>query len=242
MFVNQKNKTYKVLEKRLLQKGSSKKPYRFTAFLLVFVLLYIPSFAHTVNYTLANAPTTDVVWFYLKLGFQHIIPQGFDHILFVAGLCLLSTKIKTIIWQATAFTVAHSITLALSMKNIIVAPPGIVEPIIALSILFVAIENLILNELKPWRIVIVFLFGLIHGMGFASSLNEIGLPPNKFYTSILSFNIGVELGQIAVITAMFLLIIIPLRNKKNYRKLIVYPLSILIALVAAYWTIERVFY
>jgi hypothetical protein len=212
------------------------------ALFALFFLFCIPAFAHTINYALEKAPTGDVVWFYLKLGFQHIIPQGFDHILFVAGLCLLSTKVKTILWQATAFTVAHSITLALSMKNIIVAPPAIVEPIIALSILFVAIENLILSELKPWRILIVFLFGLIHGMGFASSLNEIGLPPHKFYTSILSFNIGVELGQIAVITGMFLLVIIPLRQKLNYRKMIVYPLSVLIALVAAYWTVERVFY
>ena len=209
---------------------------------IAFLLFCAPVFAHTINYALEKAPAGEVGWFYLKLGFRHIIPQGLDHILFVAGLCLLSTKIKTIIWQATAFTVAHSITLALSMKNVIVAPPAIVEPIIALSILFVAIENLLLTELKPWRILIVFLFGLIHGMGFASSLNEIGLPPNKFYTSILSFNAGVELGQIAVITAMFLLIIIPLRKKANYRKLVVYPLSLLIALVAAYWTIERVFY
>jgi hypothetical protein len=213
-----------------------------TIMVVMFLFLCIPGFAHTINYALEKAPAGEVVWFYLKLGFQHIFPQGLDHILFVIGLCLLSTKIKTIIWQATAFTVAHSITLALSMKNIIVAPPAIVEPIIALSILFVAIENLILNELRPWRILIVFLFGLIHGMGFASSLNEIGLPPNKFYTSILSFNIGVELGQITVITAMFLLIIIPMRKKTNYRKLIVYPFSVLIALVAAYWTIERVFY
>jgi HupE / UreJ protein len=209
---------------------------------ILILFLCVPGFAHTINYALEKAPTGDVVWYYLKLGFQHIIPQGFDHILFVAGLCLLSTKIKTILWQATAFTVAHSITLALSLKNIIVAPPAIVEPIIALSILFVAVENLILNELKPWRIVIVFLFGLIHGMGFASSLNEIGLPPNKFYTSILSFNLGVELGQVAIITAMFLLIIIPLRKSKGYRKMIVYPLSILIGLVAAYWTVERIFY
>ena len=164
-----------------------------------------------------------------------------DHILFVAGLCLLTTKIRTIIWQATAFTVAHSITLALSMKNIIVAPPVIVEPIIALSILFVAVENIILSELKPWRVGIVFLFGLIHGMGFASSLNEIGLPPGKFYTSILSFNAGVELGQMVVIAGMFLFLIIPLRNKDWYRKKIVYPLSSLIALIAAYWTAERFF-
>ena len=206
------------------------------------LILCVPVFAHTINYALEKAPTGDVVWYYLKLGFQHIIPDGFDHILFVAGLCLLSTKVKTILWQATAFTVAHSITLALSMKNIIVAPPAIVEPIIALSILFIAIENLLLSQLKPWRVLLVFLFGLIHGMGFASSLNEIGLPPGKFYTSILSFNIGVELGQVAVIAAMFLLIIIPLRKKINYRKMVVYPLSVLIGLVAMYWTIERVFY
>lgn len=208
----------------------------------VLLFISVPVLAHTINYALEKAPTGDVVWYYLKLGFQHIIPNGFDHILFVAGLCLLSTKVKTIFWQATAFTVAHSITLALSMKNIIVAPPAVVEPIIALSILFIAVENLLLSQLKPWRVLLVFLFGLIHGMGFASSLNEIGLPPGKFFTSILSFNIGVELGQVAVIAAMFLLIIIPLRKKENYRKMVVYPLSVLIGLVAMYWTIERVFY
>jgi HupE / UreJ protein len=209
---------------------------------MILLLLSSAIFAHTINYALEKAPVQDVVGFYLNLGFHHIIPEGFDHILFVAGLCLLSTKVKTILWQATAFTVAHSVTLALSMKNIIVAPPALVEPIIALSILFVAVENILLSELKPWRIFIVFLFGLIHGMGFASSLNEIGLPPGKFYTSIISFNIGVELGQIAVIVAMFSLIIIPLRKKIVYRKAVVYPLSAVIAMVATYWTVERVFF
>ena len=198
--------------------------------------------AHTINYVLEKAPTEDVIWFYLKLGFLHIIPEGFDHILFVTGLCLLSNKIKVILWQATAFTVAHSITLALSMKNVIVAPSSIVEPIIALSILFVAVENLLLSELKPWRIVLVFLFGLIHGLGFASSLNEIGLPRNKFITSIISFNVGVEIGQIAVITAVFVLLVIPFGKSPNYRKRIVFPLSVIIALIALYWTIERTFF
>src|SRR5437868_13351114 len=87
---------------------------------LVFIFLLLPSsflFAHTINYALEKAPSTDVVWYYLKLGYTHILPNGFDHILFVAGLCLLSNKIKVIILQATAFTVAHSITLAMSMKN-----------------------------------------------------------------------------------------------------------------------------
>lgn len=206
------------------------------------LLLSHELFAHNINYALEKAPTSDVVWFYLKLGMRHIIPEGIDHILFVVGLCLLSKNIKTIIWQATAFTVAHSITLALSMKNIIVAPGVLVEPIIALSILFVAIENILLNELKPWRILIVFLFGLIHGMGFASALNETGLPRNKFFTSILSFNAGVELGQIIVITSVFLLIIIPFGKKPWYKKFVIYPLSIGIALIAAYWTVERILF
>lgn len=198
-------------------------------------------FAHSINYALENAPTTDVVWYYTKLGFTHIIPSGADHILFVVGLCLLSTKIKTILWQATAFTVAHSITLALSMKNIFVMPSPIVEPIIALSIMFVAVENILIAQLKPWRIALVFLFGLIHGMGFASALNEIGLPNGKFFTSILSFNLGVELGQMAVILATFSLLIIPFKNKTWYRRRVVYGASSLIALVAAYWVVERVF-
>jgi len=212
------------------------------SFLFLILLLSLSSalFAHTINYAMEQAPTGNVIWYYLKLGYRHIIPDGFDHILFVIGLCLLSNKIKVIFWQATAFTVAHSITLAMSMKSIIVAPPDIVEPIIALSIVFVAVENLLLKELKPWRILLVFMFGLIHGMGFASSLNEIGLPRNKFATSILSFNLGVELGQVTIILLMFAFIISRFGNKEWYRKRIVYPLSIKIALIAAFWTLERV--
>lgn len=209
--------------------------------LLIILLSTSQLFAHSINYALENAPVSDVVWFYTKLGFTHIIPNGFDHILFVVGLCLLSTNIKTMLWQATAFTVAHSITLALSMKNIFVAPTPIVEPIIALSIVFVAVENMLISQLKPWRIVLVFLFGLIHGMGFASALNEIGLPNGKFFTSILSFNLGVELGQMTVILLVFSFLIIPFKNKSWYRKRIVYGLSSCIALVAAYWVVERVF-
>lgn len=198
--------------------------------------------AHSINYALQDAPVNKVVGFYFILGYKHIVPYGIDHILFVTGLCLLSTNIKTIFWQATAFTVAHSITLALSMKNIIVAPGAVVEPIIALSIVFVAVENMLLTELKPWRILVVFLFGLIHGMGFASALNEIGLPADKFYTSVIAFNAGVEAGQATVIIAMFGCIIIPLRNKTWYRVVVVYTLSALIAIVASYWTIQRVFF
>lgn len=212
-------------------------------FSAVLMLLFFSTAisAHTINYQLEKAPVNDVISFYLKLGYQHILPEGFDHILFVVGLCLLSVRIKTIIWQATAFTVAHSITLALCMKNLVVAPSAVVEPIIALSILFVAVENILINELKWWRIILVFAFGLIHGMGFASSLNEIGLPRNSFLTSILSFNVGVELGQITIILFVFGSLIYWFGEKTWYRKRVVYPISILIACIATYWTVQRIF-
>jgi uncharacterized membrane protein len=215
----------------------------YKGFILVLTSLLLSSslFAHTINYQLEKAPTSHVFWYYFKLGIQHIVPYGADHILFVTGLCLLNNKIKTMLWQATAFTVAHSITLALSMKNIIVAPPALVEPIIALSILFIAIENILFSELKPWRIVLVFCFGLIHGLGFASALNEIGLPRNNFIISIASFNVGVEIGQITVITAVVLLLILPFGNKPWFRQRIVYPVSAVIGLIALYWTIQRIF-
>lgn len=209
---------------------------------IIFCISPLASFSHTINYALEKAPVNDVVWFYFKMGITHIVPLGYDHILFVVSLCLLNTKIRTILWQATAFTVAHTITLALSMKGIVKLPADVVEPLIALSIMFVAVENILLNELKAWRIAIVFMFGLVHGMGFASALNEIGLPGNKFFTSIFSFNAGVEIGQISIITLVFLLIIIPFGKKPWYKKRIVYPISAIIALIAGYWTVQRIFF
>jgi len=215
--------------------------YKLPVFLLIF-LFSTPVFAHTINYSLEKEPAETVLLYYLELGYRHIIPGGLDHILFVSSLCLLSNKIKIILWQATAFTVAHSVTLALSMKNIIVVPSAITEPIIAMSIVFVAIENIIFAELKAWRILIVFMFGLIHGMGFASALNEIGLPPNKFYTSIIAFNAGVELGQATIILVIFSSLVALCGKKTWYRQRIVYPLSAIIALIAGYWTIARLFF
>lgn len=217
------------------------KGHRRAGLLLVMTFLSsLPVMAHTINYAMEQAPANHVIAYYMKLGILHIIPEGFDHILFIAGLCLLSTKIKPILMQATAFTIAHCLTLFLSMKNIVMAPSAVVEPIIALSILFVALENIFFSELKPWRIAVVFMFGLVHGLGFASSLNEIGLPRNKFITSLLSFNGGVEIGQVVIILLMFALIIIPFGKKTWFRNRIAIPLSILIACVALYWAIVRV--
>ncbi len=212
--------------------------------LLPFLLLIAttPLCAHTVNYSMELKPATDVVSFYLGLGFEHILPYGIDHILFVLCLFLLEPKLKSVVMQATCFTIAHTITLILSMQDTISPSANIIEPIIAISIVFVALENIFIRELKPSRYIIVFLFGLIHGMGFASALNEIGLPRNAFYSSLISFNIGVELGQIAVILIAYLLIGIWFSKEAWYRKRVVYPMSVAIALIAGYWTIERIFF
>ncbi|MEI7587633.1 HupE/UreJ family protein [Runella sp.] len=198
-------------------------------------------FAHTINYDMAKLSQMDVGVAYIKLGFTHILPYGFDHVLFVLSLYFLSPKLSTVLWQATAFTVAHSITLGLAMYGYIQPLPAIIEPIIALSIFFVAVENLLVKELKPGRIAIVFLFGLVHGMGFASALTGLGLPPSGYLVSLLSFNVGVELGQITVILTAWMLAGRWFSDKPWYRSRVVNPVSMAIALVALYWTMERTF-
>jgi len=201
--------------------------------------------ASSEPYPLTGAVKTvargEVVKQYTALGFTHILPKGLDHILFVLGLFLLSVKWKPLLIQVTSFTVAHTITLGLSIYGFISLSPAIVEPLISASIVYVAIENVITSELKPWRAFVVFGFGLLHGMGFAGVLHEIGLPRSEFLTALLTFNLGVELGQLSVITLAYLLVGLWWRNKPWYHQRIVRPLSILIAAVGCYWTVERVF-
>jgi hydrogenase/urease accessory protein HupE len=176
---------------------------------------------------------------YLTLGFTHIVPNGLDHMLFVLGIFLLSGRARTIFLQVSAFTVAHSITLGLSLYGIVAVSPKIVEPLIAVSIAYVAIENIFLKELKSWRVALVFGFGLLHGMGFAGALKDLGLPRSEFLTALLTFNIGVETGQLAVIGAAFLLFGWHCAHRGWYRSRIVVPASALIACMAVYWTIQR---
>jgi hydrogenase/urease accessory protein HupE len=181
----------------------------------------------------------ETAWRYLALGFTHIVPHGLDHMLFVIGIFLLSGRLRTVLWQVSAFTVAHSITLGLSIYGVITAPPAIVEPLIAVSIAYVAIENVLVRELKPWRIALVFAFGLLHGMGFAGALKELGLPRSEFLTALVTFNLGVETGQLAVIGVAFLLVGWQCRNRAWYRGRIIVPASLAIACIAVYWTVER---
>ena len=175
---------------------------------------------------------------YLWLGYTHILPKGLDHILFVLGIFLLSPRWKTMLLQVTAFTVAHSITLGLSIYGIVSLSPRIVEPLIALSIAYVAIENLLTRELKPWRLALVFMFGLLHGLGFAGVLRELGLPREEFLTALLTFNLGVEGGQLTVIAAA-LVVVAPFMKKDWYRQRVVIPASIVIASIGLYWTVVR---
>ncbi len=160
-----------------------------------------------------KCPQLHAAWEYLKTGYQHILPLGIDHILFVLSLFLLSPRLKPVLWQATAFTVAHSVTLGLSMYHIINPPSHIVEPLIALSILYVSLENIISPRLKAARIGIVFLFGLVHGMGFAGALGQLGLPQNAYLLSLVMFNIGVELGQLTIIMLAYFLLAKTVRRK-----------------------------
>ena len=186
----------------------------------------------------ARPTRMEIVRQYLVLGYTHILPKGLDHILFVIGIFLLSPRFKTMLLQVTAFTVAHSITLGLSIYGIVSLPSRIVEPLIALSIAYVAIENLVTRELKPWRLALVFMFGLLHGLGFAGVLRELGLPRDEFLTALLTFNLGVEGGQLTIIAAATVAVA-PVMKKGWYRQRVVIPASLLIAAVGLYWTVTR---
>ena len=235
---------------------------------------------------------------YIPVGFDHIVPKGLDHILFVLGLFFLSTKMRPLLWQISAFTLAHTITLALAALGYVSVPASIVEPLIAASIVYVAIENLFTDGLSPWRPFVIFGFGLLHGLGFASVLAEFGLPEGSFIPALIGFNIGVEIGQLAVVAVAFVCVmkavrlsqsgagsrliagfylvamvlavglLVPISNTDyfgdllplvgaialllgfsaasvvvgrydSYREIVALPGSIMIAVIALYWSIER---
>lgn len=176
---------------------------------------------------------------FIKAGVEHIIPKGLDHILFVLGLFFSSLRLKPLLWQVSAFTLAHTITLALAALGVIQSPVSIVEPLIALSIVWVAIENCVFTQASKWRPFIVFAFGLLHGLGFATVLSQYGLPKDNFVPLLLAFNIGVEFGQLLVLLGAAILFWF-VRNKKWYRQRVQIPASLAIASVGLYWFIERV--
>ena len=176
---------------------------------------------------------------YLRLGFIHIVPEGLDHILFVLGLFLLSARLRPLVWQVTAFTLAHAVTLTLAALDVVALSPRLVEPLIALSIVYVAVENVLTDRMTRWRPPVVFGFGLLHGLGFAGVLGELGLPEQERLLALVSFNAGIELGQLAVIAGAALACGW-FRSEPWYRTRLVVPASAGIALVGLVWTVERV--
>ncbi|MEM8656305.1 MAG: HupE/UreJ family protein [Pseudomonadota bacterium] len=191
---------------------------------------------------------------YIPVGFDHILPKGLDHILFVLGLFFLSTRLGPLLWQVTAFTLAHTVTLALGALGLVNIPGSIVEPLIAASIVYVAVENIFARGLNRWRPMIVFGFGLLHGLGFASVLGDFGLPEGQFIPALIGFNIGVELGQLTVIALAAFALGLGVRAARmselegQEETITDYHVmfrawsmtgSLIIAVIAIYWVIER---
>jgi len=186
---------------------------------------------------------------YVSIGVGHILPGGLDHILFVLALCLSSLRARALLVQISAFTVAHTGTLGLAAAGVIAPPAAIVEPLIAATIAVVALENIVFGSMRRWRPLLVFGFGLIHGLGFAGFFGELGLPPNQFWSALLGFNLGVEFGQLSVVTvAVVLLLLVKgqlagrVQAAKLYRWWIVLPGSAAIGLTGLWWAIQRSFF
>lgn len=175
---------------------------------------------------------------WVAVGFQHIIPQGLDHIAFILGLFFLATGLMPLLWQVTGFTLAHSLTLGLSMYGLISAPANIVEPFIALSIIYVAVDNLYASKLAPFRFSVVCLFGLLHGLGFASALRDFKLPEDQFLTALGLFNLGVELAQLTVLLVAFMLLGW-FRRRSWYEPMVAHPATVAIAGTGTYWLLTR---
>lgn len=184
---------------------------------------------------------TDIFFSYLKEGFLHVLPYGYDHVLFMISLLFLQASLRVILYQCLLFTLAHTITLLWMSAGGLLPPSAWVEPLIALSILYTALENLYHRKVTRWRFILIFLFGLVHGMGFAGAFLGLRMTGPLLLTALLSFNTGVELAQLAVILLLYGALVLPFRNKPGYLRYVVCPLSAGTAAIALYWTIERIF-
>jgi hypothetical protein len=176
---------------------------------------------------------------YLRLGFRHIVPEGTDHILFVLGLFFLGVTWRKLLAQTTVFTIAHATTLFLSTYGIFSLPSKYVEPAIALSIAFIALENVFSPRLGIGRLAVVFGFGLIHGLGFASSLSEVPFPKHQFMVALIGFNFGVDAGQLFIILLAFLAVGW-FRNRPWFRARVAIPCSLAIAGIGVFWAVQRI--
>lgn len=201
--------------------------------------------AGNTTVTLSTAPPLwSTMQRYLLAGIEHIF-LGYDHVAFLVAVVLWARRLLPVVKIVTAFTIAHSITLSLAALDVLVIPSSLVEPAIAASIVFVAVENFFSRDVdKRWRM--AFLFGLIHGFGFAGALREIGLPPNAAVPALAAFNIGVEIGQVAIVAVALPILRVADRLSAEDRSEpvraagLVYAVSAVIGLLGGYWLLARV--
>lgn len=189
------------------------------------------------------------MWFenvgtFIEFGFQHILPQGMDHVLFVAALYLNARNWPSLFLQVTTFTLAHTITLGLASTGVVSAPVEIIEPLISLSIAVLALEAIFFPTGNAWRLPVIFAFGLLHGLGFGSVM-KVYLENADFSAGLVGITIGVELGHLTVLVATGLLAFLVQLALKSanrpglYRPAFVMPAAGLIALVGLFWTLQR---
>lgn len=179
---------------------------------------------------------------FLRLGVEHIL-KGYDHLLFLLGLLVACRRFKTMALVITCFTLAHSVTLALAALDLVSLSPRVVEPLIAASIVFVGIENLLRQDEPRWRWALTLAFGLVHGFGFAGVLKEAGLGSTgaSLVVPLFSFNLGVELGQFAV-AAIVLPLLWRLRRWPTFERHGQFFISVFVVLAGSYWLLERLFF
>lgn len=185
-----------------------------------------------------EAPTLEVFSNYVRLGFLHILPGGWDHLLFVLGIFLAASNGRQLLLQVSVFTVAHTLTLGLASYRIIEPPVQLIELLIALSILWIGVENTFRFKHPKTRLALIGAFGLLHGMGFASALSGLMEPQADFLLSLFAFNIGVELGQLSFLILLFMAVAW-FRKRPWYHRRIVLPVSLSISMVALFWVVQR---
>ena len=176
---------------------------------------------------------------FVGIGFDHVIPLGWDHILFIVGMALSSLLWRKLLVLVSLFTLAHTLTLGLAMYGLVEISPQIIEPLIAFSIAYVAIENLIIQQSMIRQSLVIFFFGLIHGLGFATMLKEFEMTQDSFLTTLIGFNVGVEIAQVAIVLAVVAILLLMRKFSLNYRRLAIIPTSIIISIVGIWWGIER---
>jgi hydrogenase/urease accessory protein HupE len=178
---------------------------------------------------------------FIPSGIHHIL-IGPDHILFLIGLLLTGGSWGTLIRIVTSFTIGHSITLSLAALNVVTPPPTIIEPAIALSIVFVGADNLVRGSGRDLRAAVALVFGLVHGFGFANVLREFGLPKEALGWSLFSFNVGVEIGQLAIVLIVASALGAVRRRSTSMAYRVAYAGSVVVIAAGTYWFVQRVFF